>query len=71
MKWLMIIMQLLYKNQRLYLLQVEESTNRSFIAQLLGFGRFVDNFNIVEHFLFFKELKSTTTVEDIFEIVNN
>jgi len=52
-------------------LQINESTDRSSKAQLLDFGRFVDNSNIVEQFLFCKRLKSITTGKDIFDVVNN
>jgi len=49
------------KNQKLFSLQIDESIDISSKAQLLGFGRFVYNSNIVDQFLFCKELKSTTT----------
>ena len=57
------------KNQKLFSLQIDESIDKTSTAQLLGFGRFVDNFNIVEQFLFCKELKSTTTGMDIFDVL--
>jgi len=59
------------KNQKLFSLQIYESTDRSSKAQLLVFGRFVDYSNVVEQFLFCKELKSTTAGMEIFDLVNN
>lgn len=53
-------------------MQINESTDRiSSKVQLIGFGKFVDNSNIVEQFLFYKQFKSTTTRKKIFEVLNN
>lgn len=46
-------------------LQVDESTDIAGKCQLLGFYRFIDK-EIVEQFMFCKELQTTSTGEDIF-----
>lgn len=57
------------KINKLFLLQIDDSTNRSSKAQLLGFRRSVNKTNIVEQFIFCKDLKPTTE-KDIFDAVN-
>ena len=54
----------------LWALQVDESTDRTGKAHLLAFIRFTKNLKLVNELLFCKELDSTTTGEDIFELVN-
>jgi len=51
-------------------LQVDECTDISGKAQLLAFIRFIKDGKLVNEFFFCKDLKSTTTGGDIFELVN-
>ena len=51
--------------------QVDESTNNANKAQLLAFIRFIDEDQIVNQFLFCKELSTTTNGEDVFNIFND
>ena len=51
-------------------LQVDESTNRTGKAHLLAFIRFVQDLRLVNKLLLCKELVTTTTGENTFELVN-
>ena len=53
-----------------FALQVDESTDNTNKAQLLAFIRFIDEDEIVNQFLFYKEL-STTKGEDVFNVLND
>ncbi|XP_066980135.1 zinc finger BED domain-containing protein 5-like [Macrobrachium rosenbergii] len=53
------------KSKRKFALQVDESTGIAGKCQLLGFCKFIDK-DIVEQFMFCKELQITTTGEGIF-----
>lgn len=59
------------RNSPMFALQLDESTDVSKSAQLLGFVRFVDSGNILEDFLFCEELKERTTGADSFECLDN
>jgi hypothetical protein len=48
---------------------VDESTNIGGKAQLVILARFIEDEEIVEKFLFCKELEGTTTEEDVFNIL--
>ena len=54
-----------------FALQVDESTDNANTAQLLAFIRFIDEDEIVNRFLFCKELSTTTKGEDVFNILND
>ena len=54
-----------------FALQVDESTDNANKAQLLAFIRFIDEDQIVNQFLFCKELSTTTKGEDVFNILND
>ena len=54
-----------------FALQVDESTDNANKAQLLVFIRFIDEDQIVNQFLFCKELSTTTKGEDVFNILND
>ena len=54
----------------LWSLQVDESTDFSNKAQLLALIRFVKNEKCCSKFLFCKDLLTTTTSKDIFNVVN-
>ena len=54
----------------LWALQVDESADRTGKAHLLAFIRFIKALKLVNELLFCKELDSTTTIENIFELVN-
>ena len=54
-----------------FALQVDGSTYNANKAQLLAFIRFIDKDQIVNHFLFCKELNTTTKGEDVFNILND
>jgi hypothetical protein len=56
--------------EKLWSLQVDESTDISNKAQLIAFLRFVKDGNIIEQFFFCDDLKTTTTGKDVFELVN-
>lgn len=56
--------------EELWALQVDESTDISGKAQLLAFLRFIKDGKFVNEFFFCKDLKSTTTGGDFFELVN-
>lgn len=56
--------------EKLWALQVDESTDISGKAQLIAFARFVKDASIQNHYLFCVELKTTTTGSDIFHAVN-
>ncbi|XP_068208336.1 zinc finger BED domain-containing protein 5-like [Palaemon carinicauda] len=58
------------KSKRKFALQVDESTDIAEKCQLAGFCKFIDK-DIVEQFMFCKELQTTTTGEDIFASVNS
>ncbi|XP_068227309.1 zinc finger MYM-type protein 6-like [Palaemon carinicauda] len=58
------------KSKRKFALQVDESTDIAEKCQLVGFCKFIDK-DIVEQFMFCKELQTTTTGEDIFASVNS
>lgn len=53
-----------------FALQLDESTDVSNRAQLMAFVRFVSETKIIEQFLFCKELMTSTTGADIFQVVN-
>ncbi|XP_068232139.1 zinc finger BED domain-containing protein 5-like [Palaemon carinicauda] len=53
------------KSKRKFALQVDETTDIAEKCQLVGFCKFIDK-DIVEQFMFCKELQTTTTGEDIF-----
>jgi len=59
------------KNSKSFALQVDESTDISGKAQLLGFIRFIVDGEIIENFLFCKELSETTKGQDIFNVVTS
>jgi hypothetical protein len=50
---------------------LDESTDITAKAQLLAFGRFVCNVDIIEPFLFFKPLPETTKGQDILDVVDS
>ena len=54
-----------------FVLQVDWSTDIINKAQLMAFVRFINKNEIVNQFLFCKELSVTTKSEDIFNILNN
>ncbi|KAL4121592.1 hypothetical protein QTP88_014077 [Uroleucon formosanum] len=54
-----------------FALQIDESTDISGKAQLIGFIRFIHDNKISNQFLFCKELIKHTKGQDIFEIVNS
>ena len=54
-----------------FALQVDKSTDNANKAQLLAFIRFIDEDQIVNQFLFCKELSATTKGEDVFNILND
>ena len=54
-----------------FVLQVDWSTDIINRAQLMAFVRFINKNEIVNQFLFCKELSVTTKGEDIFNILNN
>lgn len=54
-----------------FALQIDESTDISGKAQLIGFIRFVDDTEIINQFLFCKELIGHATGEDIFNSVSS
>lgn len=59
--------------EKIILIIIDDNTIRSSKAQILGYGRFFNNSNTVEQFLFCKKLKLTITEtgEDTFDVVNN
>jgi hypothetical protein len=59
------------KQSKKFALQVDESTDISGKAQLLGFVRFTENEEILENFLFCKELSETTKGLDVFDVVTS
>ena len=54
-----------------FALLVDESTDNANKAQLLAFIRFINKDQIVNQFLFCKELSTTTKGEDVFNILND
>ena len=54
----------------LWALQVDESTDRTGKAHPLAFIRLIKDLKLVNELLFCKELDSTTTGENVFELVN-
>ncbi|RXG69578.1 Zinc finger MYM-type protein 6 [Armadillidium vulgare] len=54
-----------------FALQIDESTDNANKALLIIFIRFIDKDQIVNQFLFWKELSVTTKGEDVFNISNN
>lgn len=54
-----------------FALQIDESTDNANKAQLLAFIRFIDEDQIINQFLFCKELSVTTKGEDVFNILND
>lgn len=57
------------KNRGLFALQVDESTDVSGKAQLLGFGRFIDNGAFVEDFCC-KQLPETMRGQDVYDVIS-
>jgi hypothetical protein len=53
-----------------FALQLDESTDASGKCQVLAFVRFEGNSDIIELFLFCRELTTTTTRREIFDCVN-
>lgn len=56
---------------KLWAIQLDESTDISGKAQLLSFLRFIRDGRIVNEYFFCRELHSTTTGKDIFELVDD
>lgn len=56
--------------EKLWALQIDETTDISGKAQLLSFLRFVRHEKIVNEYFFCRELKQTSTGDDIFNLVN-
>ncbi len=54
----------------LFALQADEASDYSGKCHLLTFIRFVDEYNIIHQFLFTKEIKTSMTGEDIFQVVD-
>lgn len=54
-----------------FAIQLDESTDISGKSQIISFIRFVNENEIIEQFLFCRELQTTTTGTDIFKAVNN
>lgn len=52
-------------------IQIDESTDISSCAMVLCYVRFLYNNDLIENVLFCKELQSTTTGEDIFDLLNS
>lgn len=59
------------KDSRKYALQLDESTDISNNCQLLIYMRFVDDGNIIEQFYSCKEMPSTTTGQNIYDVVTS
>ena len=55
---------------KLWALQIDESVDISGKAQVLAFIRFIKDESFVNEFFFCKDLKTTSTGQDIYEIVN-
>ncbi|XP_028314934.1 zinc finger BED domain-containing protein 5 [Gouania willdenowi] len=58
------------KSSRFFALQIDESTDITALANLLAFVRYEHNGEIHEEFLFCKPLRSNTTAEAVFEVMN-
>lgn len=61
----------LLQKDKEFALQLDESTDVSGKSQLISFIRFVNENEIIEQFLFCRELQTTTTGVDIWNAVNN
>lgn len=53
-----------------FILQVDDSTVSDGKCYMIGFVRFVVGYDIVNQFLYLKELKTSTRGKDIFETIN-
>ncbi len=53
-----------------FALQTDEASDYSGKCHLLAFIRFIDGYNIIDQFLFIKEMKTNMTGEDIFHLVD-
>ena len=58
------------KESKFFRLQLDECTDVARFSQLLAYVRFASNNDIEEHFLFCQPLSTTTTGEDIFNLVD-
>ncbi|XP_071054686.1 zinc finger BED domain-containing protein 5-like [Onthophagus taurus] len=58
-------------NNKIFALQIDESTDISGKAQLMGFVRLINGDSIINQFLFCQELSGRTTGKEIFDCVDN